>query len=363
MKGLGWAVPVLLMLSCGDHAPESAPATERAPLVIQTLPVVREGLLEPIVGTGTIAADRTTDVGPRVDGTIEEIFVRVGDRVDVEAPLFRTRTSDYEIRVREAEHSLQLARAESVRALRHLSRVETLHQKAVASDEQLDEMRTAATIATARLEVARTALEKAKQDLEDTTVRAPYAGVITRRYVDEGTMMRTMLSASSQVVQLMKTDVVAAIVLIPEIHLGRIRIGTPAKVRVDGLDAEFESEVYIINDRVEVASRSIEVRLPIRNPDLAIKPGLFAKAEIFPDPRAVTVVERRAVLGSASDRYVLVPEGGRAVRRAVRVRDLDALRLEVLEGLEPGASVLVPPPGKLIEEGAPVRVAVEDAAR
>lgn len=363
MKRLESALLMLLMLGCGDQAPQSAPATERDPLVVETLPVVREELLEPVVGTGTIAAEKTTDIGPRVDGTIEEIFVRVGDQVDVGEPLFRTRPTDYEIRMREAEHALQLARAESERSLRHLSRVETLHQGAVASDEQLDQVRTAAKIATARLEVARTALEKAKQDLEDTMVRAPYAGVITRRYVDEGTMMRTMLSASSQVVQLMKTDVVAAIVLIPEIHLRRIRIGTPAKVRVDGLGAEFESEVYIINDRVELASRSIEVRLPIRNPDLAVKPGLFAKAELFPDPRVVTVIERRAALGSSSNRYVFVPEAGHAVRRPVRVRDLDALRLEVLAGLEPGDSVLVPAPGKIIEEGAPVRVAVDDVAR
>lgn len=362
MTRLGPAALLLLGLACGDDPSQSVAAPGPPPLAVETLPVTREEIVEPIVGTGTIAPHKKTDIGPRVDGIIEEIYVNVGDRVEKDAPLFRTRPIDYEIRLRDAQHALRLARAESEKASRDLARIESLFEKGVASNEQRDQARTAAEIAAARLGAAKTALEKAQQDLEDTTVRAPYPGVITQKYVYEGTMMRTMLSASSQVVQLMKTDIVAAIVLIPEVHLRRIQIGTPAKVRVDGLDAEFESEIYIINDRVEMASRSIEVRLPIRNPDLAIKPGLFAKAELFPDPRQVTAIARRAVLGSASDRYVFVPQDGVAVRRSVRVRDLDAMRLEVREGLEPGASVLIPPPGKVLEEGTPVRVEVADVA-
>jgi len=363
VKRLGPAALLLLVLGCGDPPSQSVAAPGPPPLALEALLVTREELVEPILGTGTIAPEKETRIGPRVDGIIEEIYVNVGDRVEQGAPLFRTRPIDYEIRLRDAQHARRLARAESEKASRDLARIESLYEKGVASDEQMDQVRTAGEIATARFGTANTALEKAQQDLEDTTVRAPYPGVITQKYVYEGTMMRTMLSASSQVVQLMKTDIVAAIVLIPEVHLRRIRIGTPARVRVDGLDAEFETEVYIINDRVEMASRSIEVRLPIRNPDLAIKPGLFAKAELLPDPRRVTVVERRGVLGSTSDRYVFVPEGGRAVRRSVRVRDLDAMRLEVMEGLEPGTSVLVPPPGGVLEEGAPVRVNVADVAR
>jgi RND family efflux transporter MFP subunit len=354
------ALLLLTLYGCGDQPSGIADSPEAPPVAVETLRVTREEIVEPIVGTGTIAAHKTTDIGPRVDGIIEEIFVRVGDRVAAGEPLFRTRQIDYDIRLREATHALRLARAEAAKAKRDLERIDSLHGSGVVSDERIDAARTGADIASARLGSAETALAKARQDLTDTVVTAPYPGAITRRYVDEGTMMRTMLSSSANVVQIMKTDIVAAIVLIPEVHLKRIRLGTPGRLRIDGLDAEYESEVAIINDRVELASRSIEVRLPIRNSDLSIRPGLFVKAELLPEPRTVTVLKRRGVLGAAGERHVFVAEGGRAVRRPVQVRDLDALRVEVLQGLAPGESVLATPGGQGLAEGVPIEIEVAD---
>ena len=124
-------------------------------------------------------------------------------------------------------------------------------------------------------------------------------------------MLRTMMGGGSAVIQLMKTDVVAVIVQVPETQLPRVRLGTPARVRIDGLDRVFESRVEIVNDRVEASSRSIEVRMPIANADLAIKPGLSATAEILPEPREALVLERRALLGSRRCAFRL-RRGGRA---------------------------------------------------
>jgi multidrug efflux pump subunit AcrA (membrane-fusion protein) len=78
--------------------------------------VLREALVEPVLGTGTISAHKTTDVGPRVSGIVDTIHVAVGDRVEAGDPLFRTRPIDYEIRVRVAESALRLARANAQKA-------------------------------------------------------------------------------------------------------------------------------------------------------------------------------------------------------------------------------------------------------
>ena len=356
---------LVLLVSCtAGESPDEAPdLAAPAPVPISFTVVTRDSIVEPIVGSGTIAANKTTILGPRVSGIVDEIYVAVGDRVEASTPLFRTRPSSYEIRATEAASSARLARAESDKAERDVRRVETLHERGVASDEQLDGARTAFEIAAARRGQAEAALAQARQELADTVVRAPYAGVITQRYVDEGAMMNTMMSSSSQVIQLMKVDVVVAIVQIPEVHLPRVRVGTPARVAVDGTRGEYPTEVHVLNDRVDPASRAFEVRLGIQNPNLEIKPGLFAEATLLPEPREVTRIERRGVLGGIDSRYVFLEVDGRALRRSVSLRELDATYMEVLEGLVAGDRVLIGPNLPQLTEGTPVAVEVARANR
>lgn len=358
------ALLVSFLVACGGETdPVAPPTTTTETVQVTAVPVARERIVEEIVGTGTIAAHKTTDIGPRVSGIIDEILVKVGDRVEEGAVLFRTRSDDYEIRAHQAAALARLAGAELRKLERDVERVERLHAKGVASEERLDEVRTTHETALARHESAGAGLAEARQNLEDTTVRAPYAGVITRRYVDEGVMMSTIMSASSQVVQIMKIDVVAAIVQVPGVHLPRIRIGTPARVTVDGVEGVFESEVYILNDRVDHESRALEVRLPIRNPDYRVKPGLFARAELIPEPREAVVVPQEAVLGPAGSRYVFVDDGGVARRREVRVQELDTRRMEVVDGLAPGDAVLMGPNLPRVSDGTEIAIELAHADR
>ncbi len=357
MRSLATALTLSVVgLGCGASDTTDPAPSERPPITIGEVSVKAEHIVVPVFGTGTIAPHKMTDVGPRVDGIIEEIFVKVGDRVEAGDVLFRTRQVDYEIALEQAGHAMRLAQAEAKNAERERDRIETLRSSSVASEDRLDDVRTAYEIADARLGTAKTAVALARQRLEDTVVRAPYAAAVTNRYVHEGTMVRTMMSSNSPVVQVMKMDIVGAIIQIPEVHLSQVHVGTPARVWVDGMNREYESSVYILNDLVDRVSRAFEVRLPIENPDLELKPGLFAKAELLPEPRLATVVERQGVLGPEGSRYVYVASGDTAVRRAVKARDLDITRMEILAGLDPGDHILVGPDLRRLTPGAPIVV-------
>jgi multidrug efflux pump subunit AcrA (membrane-fusion protein) len=105
------------------------------------------------------------------------------------------------------------------------------------------------------------------------------------------------------------------------------------------------------------------VRLAIENADYALKPGLFAELELHPEAREATLVERGALLGGEDTAYVFVLADGHAARRPLRVRELDAARVEVLEGLAPGERVLLGPNLTQLVDGAPVAIEVTRADR
>lgn len=354
------ALPWLAACGTEPAADVAAAPTQATPIPVLTTSVRMEDVVEPIFGTGTIVADKTTELGPLVPGVIETIHVQEGDAVEAGQPLFTTREVDYRIGREEATHAARLAEAQAEKAKRDLERAGQLRTQGVASQGHLDDAHTAHEIATAQSDVARAALARARQNLADTSVRAPYAGVITRRYVDEGVRMGGMAGPGA-VVQLMKVDVVEAVVQVPELHVGALHEGMKARVRLDGTGGVFDATVGRVNPKADPASRAIEVRIPIQNPEGALRPGLFAKAELSPTPRPARVIERSAVLGAGERRYVYQAVDGSARRRSVKVRELDALRVEILEGLEEGERAIAGPNLPNVAEGAPVMVEVARA--
>lgn len=352
------------LAGCGDGKDKEA---ARAPETIRAMQtqVMRKDLIEPVTGTGTVIADKTTVLGPRVTGIIDKVFVKVGDRVKEGDPLFQTRDIELKLKVAELENQVKLAEANLRNAARAFGRSAELHDKGFVSNGGLDNARATRDTAAAQLGIAQAQLAGIRQQLADSIVRAPFDGVITRRDVDEGKFMTTMgvdvsmgtgANSGSGVVQVMKIDTVYAIVQIPETDLRRVGVGTRAKVTVDGLGRSFDTEAAVVNDSVDAASRAVQLRLPIENGDYAVKPGMFVRTELYPAPRNVLALDRGAVQGTESARYVFISENGVARRVPVTLRQIDASTVEVLSGLKEGQQALTGPNLPLIADGTPIKV-------
>jgi multidrug efflux pump subunit AcrA (membrane-fusion protein) len=154
--------------------------------------------------------------------------------------------------------------------------------------------------------------------------------------------------------QIQKIDIMVAVVFVPEVYLGSIKLGTPGKITIPGLSTSYESEVALINDRLDMQTRSIDVRLGIENADYAIKPGLFIEVELYPEPRDALTLPKNVVRGLGGDRYVFVAENGLAKRRPVGIRELEDDLVEVLSGIEDGALVIQGSNLNLIQDNASV---------
>lgn len=325
-----------------------------APFQVEVLQPKQSKIVEPIYVTGTVLALKTTDIVPLVGGMVEEIMVRVGDRVKEGQPLLRMRQRDFEIKVERQRQALRLAAAEQRDARVDLENATALVKRGGLSQEQLDDRRTRYESTTAQLGIAQADLAEAELALTDATTRAPYDGVITQRNVDEGAFVSSFMRTSEPVMQIQKIDIMVAVIFVPEVHLGSIRLGTPGKVTIPGLNKSYKSEVALINDRLDLQTRSIDVRLGIQNADYAIKPGLFIEVELYPEARGALTLPKDTIRGLGGDRYVFVVENGLAKRRSVDIRELENGHVEILSGVDDSEIVIQGPSLNLIQDNASV---------
>lgn len=361
----------LVLAACGQgdakKSEAAVPSEPKAEVQVAAAPrledavVTRTSVSEPIVGTGSVYAVRTTDVGPSVDGVIDAVFVRVGDVVKKGQPLFRTRNIEARLAVQEIERQLDLAWAQARNAGADFRRQAQLKSGGWVSAARMDNTRTSVDVANAQVGVWEARRAQARQVLADTTVTAPYDGVITRRDADEGRFMATRMGGmmggaggggGSGVVQVMQIDTIAPIVQVPERYLTAIRVGMPVTIKIDSIDGEFKTEVRVINHRIDLATRSVEVRMALPNPGLKIRPGLFCRATFASEPRSVLTVDRRAIFGADGANYAFIADGGLAKRVALSVRPMASGQVEILSNVPEGTKFLMGPGAETLSDGS-----------
>jgi RND family efflux transporter MFP subunit len=349
----------------GHEPPQGTPAA-RAPVRIETARVSAESLTATIVASGTIRARRMSEIGAEVPGTLAAVLVDVGDDVAAGAPLFRIDPGPYQLALADARAGLALARAESANAAAETERMAKLVQQSAASAQRADQLRTQAQVARARVEQATARVARAERDLARTTVRAPYAGSVVERRAHEGAV-----AGSAPIVVFQESGALEAILDVPETTPVAARVGDRVRIFVQGLAAPVSTEIARVNERVDSATRTYEVRCAIANPSGAVKAGSYARAEIDTVREAPRPVAPRSALVTRDGRsFVLRVESGVAHEVAVTVGIATDARVELLAGVAPGdvlvdgaAAERLPDGARVIPSGESVEPSLAKAAR
>jgi RND family efflux transporter MFP subunit len=357
-----------LLLGCGaaeeggpqtakvEAAPPTAPAAEPARVEVER--VASAALRAVIAASGTIEARRITEIGSEVPGRIVEVLVNVGDGVAEGAPLFRIDPGPYRMALAEAEAGLSLARAESANAQEEAARLRLLLEQNAASQQRYRQLRTRAEVARAQVAQGEARVAKARRDLAQTEVRAPYAGSVVERRAHEGAM-----AGQSPILVLQESGALEAILNVPEATPVPVRVGDPVRLFVEGLADPVEARIERVSGRVDPGTRTYEVRGSVADPSGLLKAGSYARAELTStraEPRPV--VHRSALVTRDGRTFVLRVEDGVVRYAPVRVGIVDGERAELLSGVAEGDLVVRGEATTRLAEG--VRVEVEhDGAR
>jgi membrane fusion protein (multidrug efflux system) len=358
------AASIWLLVGCSGPAatpaPEEGQAAEPA-LDVQTAPARVAPIGQRITASGTLEARRESRIGTEVQGRIVKVFVDEGDRFAEGDPLFEIDREPYEMALGQAEARLDLARAQRVQGEADLARARLLQKRQVASVQEIERLETALAVARANERQAAETVALARNQIERTLVRAPWAGSVAARLVDEGTT--ALVQPQTIVLVLLESGTLEGRAAIPESQRARVRVGDPVELHVEGLAEPIRTRISAVGDSVDSATRTYTVRMPVANEDHLLKAGIFALVEILPQAKSdALLVPREAIRSEEGRTRVFTVRDGRATPVPVTLGIVSDTEAEILHGLEPGAPVIVGEAATSIAPGMRVRVVARDDA-
>jgi len=266
----------------------------------------------------------------------------------------KQRDEDRYRRLVEEEKTLPAKRLEEVQT--ELSVLKALRKGAESRLREAENGPTKTEIAVgeARVHEAEAALKTAQSDLRDSTVTAPFDGLITRRMKSPGDYVAS--APHTDVMELISLDQLEAQLRVPEAYYSAVQAGkTPVTFHSSLLKGELTLPVGRVVSQIDPATGTFVVRVPIpadqRN---GVVPGVFVSAGLAVEPAdGGVIVPLRAIVADDGESVVFVAENGRMVRRAVEVSDRMTESAVVRSGLSAGQRVVVGPVEALVD-GAPL---------
>ena len=377
-----WISGTALLVSVAALFPligRRARANQEEPASEQTAAVVL-AQHKPITNTLTLSGEfrsfQEVDVHAKVAGYIRKIYVDVGDHVKagqvlavLEVPELSAQLLGADAAVHRAGDTIHraqgdLARAQSLHEATHLDynrlKEASAAKPGLIAQQELDDAQAKDKEGEAQIDASQAALAEAHSQLDEvlaqqkqlnamsdyTKIIAPFAGVVTHRYVDTGALVQAGTNSNTQalpVVSVAETDLFRLILPVPESAVPSVRLGTVVSVHVTSLNRDFEGKVSRYADDLNVDTRTMHTEVDVPNKDGNIVAGMYAEVAIALARKAdALVVPVQSVSRNGTQVSVLVVNSqNRIEERQVRLGLEGSDTVEVVSGLAPNDRVVI----------------------
>lgn len=375
--------------ACGSETSTVSAAPKPEPLAIATIAVQSQPIVRYLRVTGSLLADEQAEVSAEATGRVVETPVERGARVPQGALLARISAVETSAQLQEAEaNAAQLearlgltegqafdarrvpdvmnAKASLEWAEAEFGRIGSLLEQKVVSQSEYDQRRTQVEAARQQyqmaqnvagqsyrsLEAARARVALARKAVADTSIRAPFSGLVAERVVSIG----DYVTRGARVATVVRIDPMRVELTVPEQSVSLIKVGQPVRVTVDAYPGEeFTAKIRYISPSLRADQRALTVEAIAANADGRLKPGLFATASIEqPQSAPALLVPSTAIETVAGTSRVYVVTGDKVEERIVTLGEVVGQQVELTSGVAKGEVVASEPKGRLAD-GLPVR--------
>ena len=410
MKCLAAILPIAcaFFLSSCTNSSNTQQATEptKKPIEVNAVRPEQKPIYRQIKIPATIEALWKTKLYAKVSGYLQDIKVDHGDHVS-KGQLIATLSSPemerelaaakdeykralaeidrYKAQVNEAQREVDAIAAESQLAGVTLNRWKQLDQRlpGIVPQQQIDTLGSEQQVKIARMNAARSRVESARAELTaaqrraDSSaenvnrlsklaayleIRAPFAGVVTQRFVDPGALIQTAANSSTQampVIELQNPSILRVYISVPEPDVLHVSVGHEASIVIDALpNRQFIGKVARYSYAEDPNTRTMLVEVRIDNSSAELRPGMFAHVSLQLERHDnVLTVPSQAVVPDKKGAFLFIASGDKAKKIRPEIGADDGINTEIRSGLSPDDLVLLPGHAS-VSDGDPVKVAI-----
>ena len=342
------------MAGCGpaaDAQPGGGGPPQAMPVAViaarlTSVPVLLEAV-------GRAEGSKEVEVHARVTGLIEQQRYREGDRVKADAPLFVIERAPFEIALAQARAALGQEQARLEQARREAKRLAPLAEQRAISQREFDDATSNLRQVEASVAAAQAQVRQAQLNLSYTRVGSPIAGLTGRAEKSQGSLVSPSDGLLTRVTQ---TDPIWVRFSFSETELARLRSGKAGAVKLlsaEGQPLGSSGKLNFEGSTVDPQLGTVQLRAEFANPDLAVLPGQFVRAQVNAGEERAFVVPQAAVINGERGKAVWTIKDGKAMPAPVEVGAWVGNGWAVRKGLNEGDTVIVDNLLKL-RPGAPV---------
>jgi len=334
---------ILTFVACSKQANDADSSSTPVPDVT-VAKVVRDSVTQDLIVSGNLAAvpNRDAKIAALVPGRIARVLVIEGDQVkegQVVAEIDSTLLLEQQ---RQADAAVAQAKANLDNSRLAAEREESLLNRGISSRKEVEDARTQLAVNGAALHQAEAGFAAARAQVTRSTVRAPFAGTVVKRFAAAGEQVDG--TAAQPIVEVAQIDTLELMGTVPASRLAEIKTGEAFAFETNALpDSKLTARVVSILPAVDPATNNGTVRIRIDNRQRQLKLGQYLSINLPLKQRGIQlVVPRQSVYPDESgEPHVYKVTGDEAESVAVKVGVQSADRAEILEGVQEGDTVVV----------------------
>ena len=338
------AVGILFLgtISCTSKKDETTTEKQdvKQAVPVKTARVNRQSVVKTIEYTASLIPFEEVYLAPATPGKIKKINVEIGDHV-----------SKGQIVAAMDPTNLELARLNLINLETNFKRLDTLKKTNTIADQQYDEIKTA-------YEAAKVSYQFL---LDNTEIKVPFDGIISGKYFEDGENFSgasNTQAGKSAIVTIVQIKHLKALIGLPASYFPETKQGMKVNINSNIYpDETFDGEVYNIYPTIDNATKTFTIEVKINNPDLKLRPGMFAKMQLNMGKGDAILVPMIALIKQTGtdDMYLFVNENNIAVKKPVKTGRIIDDKTEIVEGLKVGDEIVVSGQNKL-ENQSPITI-------